>query len=722
MAQIRQADDEDELVVDELKPGTKLLQGQYTIEKFINAGGFGITYLAKNSLDREVVIKECFPGSFCRRTQNMVTARSRAHQSQFSQIVKLFAQEAKSLSRLVHPNIVGVHQVFEDNDTAYMAIDFVDGRDLLEIIEKERDTLPPPRIISMVKKLLGAVAFIHDNGMLHRDISPDNILMTQTGNPILIDFGAARQQATKIGGKALSALRVVKDGYSPHEFYVTGSVQNASSDLYALAATFYHVITGHPPPDSQTRLVAIAEGGEDPYVPLAGRYDEYPEAFLAAMDTAVRVLPKDRIASARDWLNLIATKPELKVVPLNAETGVIGKASAGGTRDDTATEAGPTGSEAADASAATSGSGRKGMMIMAAAVVAAGAGFMFLSSGENTDTTAVNAVPAVASAAPAPESVSEPQTEIAASEDVTDVAPTVVADDVVEPEVGDAGSSVFETEVAAVAEEAPPPEAEVESEVAAETAPETATPDAAGPALAESEPEVAALPETEPEPEPAPEPEVVVATAPEPEPDPSVLSQQVTSAVWEVTLPFRTLPASAGGQFPQISDVVPLPGDPPANDWIVEGAVIYAVDGNWVTDEASIRDQIARDAEFGGDQFVFAPARIKTDPTSPFKEVTLAAAAVNHVTLANGFELTTKAVDSLWEVIVTKVPEGSDSGLRVGDLLVAELQSGTDLNAANNAFEVMLTNIARARWPQAIFSVERDGEILEAMMPLAKRK
>ena len=123
--------------VDELKPGTKLMLGQYTIEDFLAAGGFGITYLAKDSLDRRVVIKECFPGSFCRRQNHSVTPRSRAHQNELKSIVRMFSQEAMSLAKANHPNIVGVHQVFEENNTAYMALDYVHGRDLLEILQEE---------------------------------------------------------------------------------------------------------------------------------------------------------------------------------------------------------------------------------------------------------------------------------------------------------------------------------------------------------------------------------------------------------------------------------------------------------------------------------------------------------------------------------------------------------------------------------------------------------
>jgi len=355
--------DSSEDFIDELKPGTKLLQGQFTIVKFINAGGFGITYLAKNSLDREIVIKECFPGSFCRRSHAMVAARSRAHENEFAQIVKLFVQEAKSLSRLIHPNIVGVHQVFEDNNTAYMAIDYIRGRDLLDIIDHERSTLTPQAIVGMLKKLLGAIGFVHDSGMLHRDISPDNILINPDGEPILIDFGAARQQATVIGGKALSALRVVKDGYSPQEFYVSGSTQSKASDLYALAASFYHVISGDTPFSSQTRLVKLAESGTDPYVPLAGRFEGYPEGFLESIDKAASVLPKDRLQSAQEWLDQISPRPELKVVPL-AKRGGGEPVSVSAASKDTAEKV----RVAAEVAAALSGGRRRNAVVIGAAV------------------------------------------------------------------------------------------------------------------------------------------------------------------------------------------------------------------------------------------------------------------------------------------------------------------------------------------------------------------
>jgi serine/threonine protein kinase len=291
---------------EDLAPGTKLLGGQYTITNFLNNGGFGITYLAKNSLDRNVVIKECFPDSICKRSGLLVQPRSRTHQNAFSSVVKLFVREAGNQAKLPHPNIAKIHEVFSENNTAYMVIDYVDGADLLDVIEIQSG-ITPKDAEHWLRHSLKALGFVHDAGLLHRDISPDNILINHQNEPILIDFGAARAQAVN-QDRVLSTLRVVKDGYSPYEFYVNGSPQTPASDLYGLGATFYHVLTGQTPPDSQLRLSALAQGQADTYVPLAGRFPAYPEAMLRAIDMALKVLPNERLQSAQQWLDMMDGK------------------------------------------------------------------------------------------------------------------------------------------------------------------------------------------------------------------------------------------------------------------------------------------------------------------------------------------------------------------------------------------------------------------------------
>ena len=401
---------------DELKPGTELLHGQYTIEEFLNSGGFGITYLAKDSLDRRVVIKECFPGTLCRRSEARVGARSRAHQAEFKSVIKLFVQEAKSMAKLKHPNIVGVHQVFEDNDTAYMALDYIDGFDLLETLEEGGERLPPEEITQILRKILGAVEYLHNQNILHRDISPDNILVSKKNSePLLIDFGAAREEVSK-ASRVLSALRVVKDGYSPQEFYVNGSKQGPSSDLYALAATFYHLIVGEMPPDSQTRLAALAAEEDDPYVPLEGRIEGYDAPFLAAIDKAMKVLPKDRIQSAKEWMEMISSGVrELRVGAAPSKPG-----------DAMAKESEKSGS-------------KKLLLTTALVVVAAGAGF---AAWQNTQTDPVVTTPVISADA----SASEP---VLAPVDVTD-EPVETVDIVTQPATGDTVADV-DSGVSAVA-------------------------------------------------------------------------------------------------------------------------------------------------------------------------------------------------------------------------------------------------------------------------------
>jgi len=285
--------------------GTKLSGDQFTITGHLGAGGFGITYKAlDNILGREIVIKECFSQDFCYRVGQDVVARSAKFEKQFRSIVDMFMREARSLARLRHPNIVGVHRAFEENATAYMVLDLIDGADLFEVLGRSATALPADALTEILLKLLDAIEKVHDMDLLHRDISPDNIILENTGSPVLIDFGAARADASR-RTRAISSLLVVKDGYSPNEFYIPGSEQAPCSDLYALAATFYHAISGEPPVNSQTRMIEIAGNRPDPCVPLAGRFDDFDLTFLRAIDQAMQVHPRDRLQSAAEWRAMI---------------------------------------------------------------------------------------------------------------------------------------------------------------------------------------------------------------------------------------------------------------------------------------------------------------------------------------------------------------------------------------------------------------------------------
>ena len=310
-------DDTYEALQPALAAGAGLHDGKFLIERQVGSGGFGITYLAKDSyLERDVVIKECFADAFCYRFGTSVQVTSPRFEAQHRHSVEMFMREARSIAKLRHPNIVSVHQVFEENATAYMVLDRIDGRDLADIIEAEDEVLTPSQVHEIAVKLLDAIELVHSHDLLHRDISPDNILIDKWGSPTLIDFGAAREDASQKINEA-SKMLVVKDGYSPHEFYISGGSQGPWSDLYALAASLYHLVSREMPPDSQTRVNALSAQQDDPCVPLEGRFPQYGRGFLEAIDRAMRLAPKERFQSAKEWRAAIESETRaVRIVPM----------------------------------------------------------------------------------------------------------------------------------------------------------------------------------------------------------------------------------------------------------------------------------------------------------------------------------------------------------------------------------------------------------------------
>ncbi|WP_413718530.1 serine/threonine-protein kinase [Silicimonas sp. MF1-12-2] len=283
-----------------LAPGVQLLRGQYSIDRYLGMGGFGITYLATNSLDRKVVLKECFPGVLSIRDGLTVRPRKTGFEHDYRTIVSMFVREARHLARLSHPNIVAVHQVFEENDTAYIALDLIEGRELLDYANAKDEHCSPQSVVRLLSRLLTTLDYMHGEGMLHRDIAPDNIIVDSQDNPVLIDFGAAVLRE-KVSERTRTSLLAVKDGYSPPENYLKGAEQTVASDLYSLGATMYHLISGNAPAPSNERMAAVAQGQSDPYVPLSGQYPGYQEMVLGSIDNALRLDANKRYQSARAW-------------------------------------------------------------------------------------------------------------------------------------------------------------------------------------------------------------------------------------------------------------------------------------------------------------------------------------------------------------------------------------------------------------------------------------
>lgn len=284
----------------ELPSGFKLLQGQYQIERPLICGGFGITYLARDSLERRVVVKECFPAGICARNGAEVEPIAPEHSRSCRNVLRNFLREAHLLAQAQHPGIVGVHQVFKENETAYIVMDFVDGLDLLTVRDEQCKRLSDQMLHSILDQALCALEFLHDRGILHRDISPDNFLLDGQGTLTLVDFGAA---CNCEGGKVsiFPAVLAVKDGYSAHELYNPDLPQRPASDVYALGATLYFLITGEAPTNSRDRLNAILSGNPDPCTPLEEGSWAFSTALLASVDKAMSVLPGVRFQSAAEW-------------------------------------------------------------------------------------------------------------------------------------------------------------------------------------------------------------------------------------------------------------------------------------------------------------------------------------------------------------------------------------------------------------------------------------
>lgn len=287
------------MINDALSVGTYLHHGIYLIQEVIGRGGFGITYLALDTnLDKMVAIKEFFPSQFCSRefgtNQLMVMSQS---QAEFVYGLKhKFLKEAKNIARLNHPNIIKIYAAFEENETAYYVMEYIEGNSLAQEVSFN-GRLPLERATGYIMQIGGALEYLHSNHMTHLDVKPGNIMIrTADDCPILIDFGLSKNY--DVEGMATTTTTLgVSPGYSPIEQYnMTGSkVFSPRSDLYSLAATFYFMLVGSTPPE------AINLISSPPYLP-----PEMPANIAKAISTAMCANAELRHETVRDFLNQIS--------------------------------------------------------------------------------------------------------------------------------------------------------------------------------------------------------------------------------------------------------------------------------------------------------------------------------------------------------------------------------------------------------------------------------
>lgn len=237
-----------------LEPET-ILQGRYIVGRVLGYGGFGVTYIGWDAmLERIVAIKEFLPSTFATRLPGgtAVTVFDGPATEQFGFGLQRFLDEAQRLAQFNGiPGITDIYDTFAQNNTAYIVMQFLNGQDVKAVLSA-KGPMPYEQARGIILKICDTLAPVHETGIIHRDLSPDNIYLTQEGEVKLLDFGAARYESG-VNSKSLSVI--LKPGYAPEEQYRSKGEQGSWTDVYALAATFYKMLTGVTPPDSLERAV-----------------------------------------------------------------------------------------------------------------------------------------------------------------------------------------------------------------------------------------------------------------------------------------------------------------------------------------------------------------------------------------------------------------------------------------------------------------------------------
>lgn len=280
----------------QLAANTELQNGKYRIIRVLGQGGFGITYLAENTFfERKVAIKEFFPKDFCGRDNTShLTLGTQNNAETVEKLKARFLKEAKNIAKLYHDGIIKIHDIFEENNTAYYVMDYIEGENLNEMV-KRNGPLTESKAIEYITKIGSALEYIHSRNMTHFDVKPANIVVRRSDDePILIDFGLSKQY-DKSGDATSTMMQGVSHGYSPMELYNIGSIATFSpqTDIYSLAATLYYLVTGKVPPSA------------------AEVYDEgitLPSSVSSSTATAIRsaiVTRSKRPSSIDAWLTML---------------------------------------------------------------------------------------------------------------------------------------------------------------------------------------------------------------------------------------------------------------------------------------------------------------------------------------------------------------------------------------------------------------------------------
>lgn len=309
-----------------LRIGSFLQNGKYKIEKVLGQGGFGITYLATQKISIEgpigqidteikLAIKEFFMKDICNRDEDssIVSIPSVGSQQLAERFKQKFIKEARNISRLKHAHIIKVVDVFEENGTAYYVMEY-HGNGSLNSLIKQNGPMPEDKATNYILQIASALEYIHNEQMNHLDIKPDNILLNNKGEAILIDFGLSK--CYDAGGEQTSSTPVgVSVGYAPLEQSRVGGVETFSpaTDIYSLGATFYKLLTGNTPPDASEVL--------DEGLPDMG--SNISVNIQNLITQAMEPRRKKRPQSIREFLSLFGDKSTESKLVDSEETKVV---------------------------------------------------------------------------------------------------------------------------------------------------------------------------------------------------------------------------------------------------------------------------------------------------------------------------------------------------------------------------------------------------------------
>lgn len=301
-----------------------LASGAYTIERLLGRGGFGLIYVGRDTrLSRQVAIKELFPEG-CFREGATVRAGPGVDESSYARGLAKFIEEAAALARFRHPHIVAVHACIEENNTAYMVMEFLEGETLQALVQ-QRGPLRAEDAIKYLEQIGGALATVHGAALIHRDVNPNNVMICRDGRAVAIDFGLNRkiEQSNDLGTRQLTTTsRLGTAGYAALEQYGRNANLGPWTDIYALGATFYYALTGQHPAEAPDR--AHGHAVEPPVRVARGVPHELSDAIMWAMEMKI----EDRPQSIGELLAVLHAPVAPPVVTAPVDTADDGEADA----------------------------------------------------------------------------------------------------------------------------------------------------------------------------------------------------------------------------------------------------------------------------------------------------------------------------------------------------------------------------------------------------------